>query len=145
MTPRDRFDQLCAQGDVSGPAPEAAIARAEAALGLTFPPEYRGLLARHGAVLADGLEFYGLPGGDNDPPFWEDVVRVNAALRAQGQAGTERPGFLAICDDGCDAYFFLDTLAPGGRVVAIGPGVEEVFDQGLFAFLLDYAEGRIGV
>ena len=148
MTAIARFHRLCAEAETSGPVPEPNIAAAEAALGLSFPPDYRAILARYGAILGEGLEVFGLPCADPDaPPLWQDVVEETRALRALGQAGTERPGLLPISDDGTGVYFFLDTEAETGdgtaRILAIGQGWERVYTQPLHDFLMDLAENRI--
>lgn len=49
-----------ALADFEGPKPESLINKAEAALGLDFPPTYRRFLAEFGAGDFAGEEFYGL-------------------------------------------------------------------------------------
>ena len=110
---KGEFVQLLKAGELSGPVDEADIARAEGKLGVEFPVEYRELLRTSGAVVADGFEIYGLfPAADDDgPPLWQDVVEVTERLRALGQAGSERKGFVPISEDGTGIYFYLDTGA----------------------------------
>ena len=145
-TDRDRLHRLFAESDAAGPAGEARIAAAEAALGLRFPPAYRALLERYGAALVEGFEFFGLaePAG-NGPPLWTDVVETTLALRAAGQAGFDRPGRFTFSDDGMGVYFLLDAAEPEGGVLAVGPGVERRFGMGLERFLLALSEGRIEI
>lgn len=142
---REEFDRLCQAGEVSGPVDDLAIAQAESALGVQFPDEYRDLIRRYGAVLAGGVEVYGLPKVEGDtPPLWQDVVAVTKQLREWAQAGADRQSFVAICDDGTGVYFYLDTSAsPATKIFAVGPGVEQAFDTGLFRFLLDLSGGKL--
>ena len=143
---REHFDLLCTEGEVAGPASNADIAQAEAELGVEFPKEYRDFLLQYGAVLASGVEVYGLipKNVNNDPPLWQDVVNVTKELRGWGQAGTEKNELIPISEDGTGVYFYLDTSeAPRTKVCAIGPGVEKVFDTDLFSFLTDLGEGEL--
>lgn len=143
---RESFDLLCKEGDVAGAVDGEAIERAETALGVKFPTEYRELLRQYGAVLAPGLEVYGLPPkADNDEaPIWQNVVSVTYELRRLGQVGTENQEFIPVSDDGAGVYFYLDTSKiPKTRILALGPGVEKEFDNGLFSFLVDLAEGKL--
>ncbi|KAB2721111.1 SMI1/KNR4 family protein [Brucella intermedia] len=146
-TEREEFDRLCQAGEVFGPVRDLAIAQAEADLGVQFPLEYRELLRNYGAVLAGGLEVYGLPNMDgNDPPLWQDVVGVTKQLREWKQVGADRESFIPICDDGRGFYFYLDTLAsPATKIYAVGPGKEQAFETGLFRFLLDLSAGKVTV
>lgn len=128
---REDFDVLCNQGEISGPVDDTQIGKAEAELGVEFPTEYRELLRQYGAVIARGVQVYGLLPKEvnNSPPLWQDVVSVTNELRDCGQVGTERPGFIPISDDGTGVYFYLDTSeAPKTTIYAIGPGVEKKLD-----------------
>ncbi len=144
-TEREEFDRLCQAGEVSGPVGDLAIAQAEADLGVQFPLEYRELLQKYGAVLAGGLEVYGLPKMErNDPPLWQDVVAVTKQLRGWKQIGADRQSFIPICDDGSGVHFYLDTLAsPATKIYAVGPGKEQAFETSLFRFLLDLSGGKV--
>jgi cell wall assembly regulator SMI1 len=146
-TAREELEILCRKGEVSGPVNVTAIEQAEAELGVQFPLEYREFLKKFGAVIADGIEVYGLPNSDtNDPPMWQDVVAVTNELRNWGQAGTERKGFVPICDDGTGVYFFLDTTkSPKTEIWAIGPGVEKMVLSSFSEFLVDLSNGKITI
>jgi len=145
MTPTDKFAAQCASGEVAGPCSTAAIARAEEALGVTFPDQYRAFLSIYGAALIPGFELYGLPEtAPDEPPLWEDVIRVNQSLRSLGQAGADNPDFVAIASDGFGTYFYLDTsVAPETRIVAVGPGIHRDIACDLFSFALDMQLGKI--
>jgi hypothetical protein len=124
---REGFDLLCKEGDVSGSVDDEAIAQAEAALGVRFPAEYCELLRQYGAIVAPGLDVYGLipKSTKNDPPIWHDVVTVTNELRGWHQVGTEKKEFIPISGDGTGVYFYLDTSeAPRTKICAVGPGVE---------------------
>lgn len=146
-TEREEFDLLCKAGEVSGPVSDLAIAEAEAELGVQFPSEYLELLRKYGAVLADGIEVYGLPRLEgNDPPLWQNVVAVTKQLRKWEQVGANQATFIPICDDGSGIYFYLDTsVSPATKIYAIGPGKELEFEISLFRFLLDLSERKVTV
>ncbi|RJF85318.1 SMI1/KNR4 family protein [Sphingomonas cavernae] len=147
-TAREYFERLCRSGAVSGPVDDGVIAQAEAELDVQFPSEYRDLLENYGAVLAGGVEVYGLPRAEiNDPPLWQNVVSVTKQLRKWGQAGSDRVDFVPICDDGGGVYFYLDTsVSPKTRICAVGPGVDKVLTTtALFQFFVDLSEGKVVV
>lgn len=146
-TARKEPEFLCRRGQVSGPVNIPAIEQAEAELGVQFPLEYREFLKEFGAVIADGIGVYGLPNSDtNAPPMWQDVVAVTNELRNWGQVGTERKGFVPICDDGTGVYFFLDaTKSPKTNIWAIGPGVDKIVSSNFSEFLIDMSNGKITI
>ena len=114
---------------IAGGASESAIAEAEAALGVRFPPIYRSFLARFGAANGHGFEVAGLfhyP-DKSSPPLWLDVVTLNLKWVSQLARGTP-PRYIAIGDDGGDYTFYLDTGAPELEipVVVLGPGADYV-------------------
>ncbi len=121
------------------------ISEAEAELGVQFPSEYHEVLRKYGAVLADGIEVYGLPKIEgNGPPLWQDIVAVTKQLREWEQVGADHESFIPICEDGSGIYFYLDTSAsPATKIYAIGPGKEHKFEISLFRFLLDLSEGKV--
>ena len=145
MITNEKFEKMCVSGEVSGPCSETTIHDAEAALNVSFPQQYRDFLTNFGSGLFAGIEVYGLPDPvKNDPPLWQDVVKVTKQLRGWGQAGTDNPKFVPITEDGTGVYFFLDTAAsPSTKILAVGPGVERMVSSDLFAFLVDLSEGRI--
>jgi len=84
-------ESLC---EISGPAPEAAISAAEAALGCTFPPSYRAFLRTFGGIIIPphlGVvhDFVGVPEGPLPEPAADtasdarDVVRRTLRARAE--------------------------------------------------------------
>ncbi len=137
--------RLLEDGVVAGPAPNGAIAAAEAGLGVTFPDQYRDFLERYGAALIGGVEIYGIvDASKNDPPLWQDVRTATGRLREHRQVGTENAQYLLISEDGTGVYFYLNTgAAPDVEVWAIGPGVRRAVSKDLYEFVLDVAGGRL--
>jgi hypothetical protein len=144
MNEKSEFERLCLGGDAAGPASAVAIEQAEKQLGVRFPQEYRDFLLRFGALMARGVQIYGIIEGKNDPPLWESVVTVTQRLRGVGQAGTERTTFVAISHDGFATYFFLGTSAsPQAKIWAIGPGVAKIVSSSLSDFAVDQSQDRL--
>jgi hypothetical protein len=114
---------------------------------VVFPKEYKEFLMKFGAALAEGFEIFGLPGvPKGELSLWEDVVFVNQELRRGGQAGSERPGYIAISEDGTGVYFFLDTKSPETRIIAEGVGLDAtVVAHSLLDFVVGFSEGTIGI
>jgi hypothetical protein len=139
------FRDLCSSGLTPGAAPLTIIAEAESRLGVTFPDEYRDFLGEFGALLAQGIEIYGLLSLElNDPPMWQSVVEVTQNLKEMKQAGTERTALVPVSDDGMGVYFFMDTtFAKNAEVLAIGPGVERKVANKLDEFALALASGTL--
>jgi hypothetical protein len=139
------FDDLCTQGNFSGPASEQAIGQAQNELKVVFPQEYKEFLERYGAVLIPGAEIFGLPDtSKNSPPLWNDVISVTLNLREQRQYGSENVSFIPIAEDGTGVYFFLNTHAsPRTEILAIGLGVNKLVSSSLYEFVLDLAGGRL--
>jgi SMI1-KNR4 cell-wall len=74
--------------EIAGPAPEAAISAAEAALGCTFPPSYREFLRTFGGIaipphLGIVHDFVGVGRGPAD----SDVVHRTLRARAERRLG----------------------------------------------------------
>jgi len=147
MDAKTEFDQMCAAGEVAGPCSDQKIYDAEAELMVVFPVQYREFLSEYGAVVLDGVEIYGLPNvNDSEMPLWQDVVKVSRQLKEWQQAGSEVPAYVPIADDGTGVYFYLDTNAgPKTRIIAIGPGVEQVVSSDLFEFALSISNGELTV
>jgi hypothetical protein len=145
MAMNQKFEEMCASGEVFGSIPETVIIAAEAELNVSFPQQYRDFLRRFGSGLIGGLEIYGLPDPEkNNPPLWQDVVKVTKQLREWAQSGSENPAYVPITEDGTGVFFFLDAaVSPSTRIVAIGPGVEREVSSDFFAFCVDLSEGRI--
>jgi len=120
----------------AGPASQEKIRQAEQDLGVTFPPGYRDFLRDCGAVVAPGLELYGITAPTSEPPLFQDVVTVNRALRRQEQMGADRPLHFAIADDGEGAYYFM--VGAGDKdpsVYMIGPDCDRRAATNLADFL----------
>ena len=129
MPPTHPLEKLFEPHWIAGGASESAIAEAEVALGVRFPPSYRSFLARFGAANGYGFEIAGLfhyP-DKSSPPLWIDVVSLNLKWVSQLARGNPLR-YIAIGDDGGDYTFYLDTGAPepDSPVVVLGPGVDYV-------------------
>jgi hypothetical protein len=108
--------------EIAGPAPEAAISAAEAALGCRFPPSYRTFLRTFGGIaipphLGVVHDFVGVanghaPGanGANGAPDVSDVVRRTLQARAEGRLGDH----LVVVGIGAQhrEWFCLDVSKP---------------------------------
>ena len=71
-------------GDFAGPRPEALVARAEAALGLRFPPSYRQFLLDLGAGDVGGFEVYGIIDDDFADARVPDAIALTLDARRSG-------------------------------------------------------------
>lgn len=124
---RRRLQQLENRCDIAGPAPEAAISAAEAALGCTFPPSYRSFLRTFGGIaipphLAVVHDFVGVANGQahghshgpsegtNGSATATDVVRRTLQARAEGRLGDH----LVVVGIGAQhqEWFCLDVSRP---------------------------------
>lgn len=76
----------------SGPIDDEKIRRAEAMLGLFFPPSYKQYLSRYGAMEIDGRSFSGLTQRDGDAFLCIDT--------SQKDTSNESPLVLISPDDG---------------------------------------------
>jgi hypothetical protein len=110
--------------EIAGPAPEAAISAAEAALGCIFPPSYRTFLRTFGGIaipphLGVVHDFVGVPpAGDaaREPPALNgtadatDVVRRTLRARAERKLGEH----LVVVGIGAQSqeWFCLDVSKP---------------------------------
>jgi hypothetical protein len=100
--------------EISGPAPEAAISAAEAALGCTFPPSYRTFLRTFGGIVIPphlGIvhDFVGVANGQPEPNA-TDVVRRTLRARAERKLGDH----LVVVGIGAQyqEWFCLDVSKP---------------------------------
>lgn len=101
--------------EISGPVPEAAIAAAEEALGVTFPPSYREFLRTFGGIaipvhLGVVHQFVGVaPGPDGAAPQ-DDVVHRTLAARAERKLAEH----LVVVGMGAEyqEWFCLDVSRP---------------------------------
>lgn len=127
----DEMREVFASCEVPGPANEEMIARAEAELGVSFPPSYRSFLASYGAAVCAGFWIAGLfeTDSDEEPPFWSHVVTSTMQLRRSARRLISQ-SYVAISDDGGDHKFYLDTGRTDGHgecpVVVLGPGAPGV-------------------
>ncbi len=97
-------------GDFEGPKPEALVARAEAALGVTFPPSYRQFLLELGCGHVDGFEVYGIV----DEDFTESTVPdgIWLTLTERRSLGLD-PRYVIIGARGDGTYDCIDTRVTG--------------------------------
>jgi cell wall assembly regulator SMI1 len=144
---KEEFDQLCSAGETSGPCTEKQIADAELELKVQLPSQYRSFLSEYGAVVANGVELYGLPNiGADEMPLWQDVVKVKKQLVDWGQAGSENPSFVPITEDGTGVYFYLDaSSAPETKIIAVGAGIEKTVSSDLFEFAVQMSKGEVAI
>ena len=92
-------------GNFAGPRDEVLIARAEAALGLRFPPSYRAFLAALGCGDIEGFEVYGVIDSNFDASAVPNGIWLTLEERETGL-----PNHLVIVSDtGDGAYYALDT------------------------------------
>jgi hypothetical protein len=86
---RRRLNESERTCEITGPVPEAAIAAAEEALGVTFPPSYRTFLRTFGGIaipahLGVVHQFVGVaPPSPEQAGAQDDVVRRTLAARAE--------------------------------------------------------------
>lgn len=92
-----------------GGCDEEVIARAEEALGVTFPPSYRLFVRELGTCEIAGEAFSGVWVRDSDPGTIYGSVRDTLDLRATSGLP---PALIAVRPDGMGGHFVLDTAAP---------------------------------
>lgn len=139
------FRTLCLSGECAGRVALDQISRVEDELGVSLPPEYKSFLEEFGAMVAPGIEIYGVfQNTSDDAPMWQSVVEVTKSLRVWQQVGAEREGYLPISDDGMGTYFFLDTTSGrNAQIFAIGPGVNIKVADNFVEFVVRFAEGSL--
>lgn len=97
-------------GDFEGAKPESLVAKAEAALGLAFPPSYRRFLAELGCGDVNGLEVFGLI---NDK-FENSTVPNGIWLTLRERQDIDlNPAYVLIGEGGDGTYYSLDTRLAG--------------------------------
>lgn len=143
----EKFRVLCESGLAAGPVSDAIIGGAESTLKIIFPSQYRLFLQEFGAVMAQGIQLYGIVDpAKNDPPMWQQVVDTTLQLRGWKQSGSEIREFFPVSDDGTGVYFYLDaTPNAHGEVWAIGPGIKRVVASSLHEFAAEYAAGTLAI
>ncbi|HEY1906964.1 MAG TPA: SMI1/KNR4 family protein [Myxococcaceae bacterium] len=104
-------------GDFVGARPESLVARAEAALGLRFPPSYREFLLEFGAGDIAGFEVYGVI----DEEFGDVRVPDAIALTLDARRSGLDPRYILIGTLGDGSHDCLDTvhLGPGGEAPVV--------------------------
>jgi hypothetical protein len=95
-------------GDFVGPKPESLVARAEAALGLRFPPSYRQFVLDLGAGDIGGFEVYGLVDDDFEDARVPDAIALTLDARRSGLD----PRYILIGTLGDGSHDCLDTGHP---------------------------------
>lgn len=95
-------------GDFAGAKPESLVARAEAALGLRFPPSYRQFLLDLGAGDVGGFEVYGVI----DEDFGDARVPDAIALTLEARRSGLEPRYVMIGTLGDGSHDCLDTGHP---------------------------------
>jgi hypothetical protein len=131
------------------PVEEAALARAEAALGFTLPPLLAALYLR----IADGgfgPEYGLLPLLDSPPSGEPAAVQQYLSNRESGRRNADWPwpeGVLPISHWGCGMYACVDCRSPEGTVLLYEPNADEaahawyVDAPGLAAWLRAWLDG----
>lgn len=127
-------------GDFEGPKSDALVAKAEAALGLSFPPSYRQFLLDMGCGDIAGLEIFGVINEN----FQNSTVPngVWLTLNERRSIGLD-PAFVIVGDGGDGTYYAIDTRrvddsgeAPVVRLSTDGMLGEKVADS-FGAYLLE--------
>lgn len=114
-------------GDFEGPKPESLIRKAEAALGVTFPPSYRRFLLDLGCGDIGGFEIFGVI----DDNFQNSSVPngVWLTLNERRNIGLA-PGLVIVGEGGDGCYYALD-IRP--IEVAVEAGVVRLLPDGSLA------------
>jgi antitoxin YobK len=120
-------------GDFEGAKPESLVAKAEAALGLTFPPSYRRFLLEMGCGGINGLEVYGLINENFEKSAVPNGIWLTLDdRRVMGL----HPAYVIVGDGGDGSHYALDTRhvgkdgeAPVVRLSVDGKQSEKVADS----------------
>lgn len=117
------------QADFEGAKDERLIARAEEALGLSFPPTYREFLRCYGCGDIAGQEFYGLLTDNFTNSGLPDAIWLTLKQR---KASGLSPNLIVVYSTGEGSYFALDCAGKNGGeecpVVAWIPGESKQSD-----------------
>jgi hypothetical protein len=102
---KDLIDQS-GGGDFEGAKPEALVSKAEAVLGLKFPPSYRRFLLELGCGDINGVEVFGLI-NDN---FEKSTVPngIWLTLNERGSINLD-PAYVIVGEGGDGTYYALDS------------------------------------
>jgi len=91
-------------GDFEGAKSESLVSKAEAVLGIKFPPSYRRFLLEMGCGDISGVEVFGLI-NDN----FEKSTVPNGIWLTLNERGWLNPAYVIVGDGGDGTYFALDT------------------------------------
>lgn len=92
-------------GDFEGKKDFSLIEKAEAVLGLRFPPTYKKFLMELGCGDVEGLEFYGIIGVDFENSSVPDAIWLTLNERESGLPSS----LIIIYATGDGTYYALDT------------------------------------
>lgn len=120
----------------AGPRHPDLVARAEEALGATFPPSYRLFLERLGAGSFGAFEVYGVVNEDFHNSAVPDGVWLTLNERA---ARTVSEGTMLIGSTGDGGYFSLNLGDEDGPISTVWPGSpsSEIAADDFGSFLLE--------
>jgi cell wall assembly regulator SMI1 len=131
----------------SGPKPEALVRKAEAALGLVFPPTYREFLLQYGAGGFGGSDFCGVSKDDFVNSSWPDGIWMTLQTR---QRWALPHSYIIVSNDGMGDDYCIDTADGNGRIVLFQPGlsldhqVREVVAEDFGEFFLQIITRYLG-
>jgi antitoxin YobK len=98
------------EADFDGERPAELVERAEAALGVRFPPSYRAFVRELGVGHIAGEEFYGITGDE----FVDSSIPNGIWLTLREREDSGLPEHLVIVyEDGEGDYYALDTSEGG--------------------------------
>ncbi len=100
------LSKYAAEVNTAGPKDEALIGRAEAFLGVAFPPSYREFLRRWGTLGFGPEEIYGVTGENFETGRVPNGIWFTAQER--GKFGLP-PGFVVVVNADGDQYYCIDT------------------------------------
>jgi hypothetical protein len=113
-------------GDFEGPKPESLVAKAEAVLGLVFPPSYRQFLLELGCGEIAGFEVYGIVDDDFSDARVPDAVALTLDARRKGGLETRYVLIGALGDGSFDCIDTAHLDATGeGPVVQLSSDFED--------------------
>ena len=93
-------------GDFEGAKPEALVSKAEAALGLKFPPSYRRFLLELGRGDIAGLEVFGLINDNFEKSTVPNGIWLTLGERRSANLNS---AYVIVGDGGDGSYYALDT------------------------------------
>jgi antitoxin YobK len=128
----------------AGGVSEEWIRRAEAALGLRFPPSFRRYLAQYGGASIGGEVVNGLLGIPFEDACGPDIVYNTQLDRAQSGLDAN---LIALVDNDGDEAFYLDLShmdqddeSPVIRVLIEEPTIRQLYAENFATFLLKRIE-----